>query len=79
MAAVAGVAVVVVFDMTGPAIRPMVLVEAEVLIMLEDCRGPMLLSVARTAIALDLLVQSITWIDVATVALLLHSRLKQLM
>ena len=46
MAAVAGVAFVVVFDMTGLAIRPMVLVEAEVLIMLEGCRGPTRLRVA---------------------------------
>ena len=79
VAAVAGVVSVVVFDVTGLAICPMVFVKAEVLIVLEGRWCPTLLRMARTAIALDLLVQSVTWINVATVALFLHGRLKQLM
>ena len=46
VAAIACVVVVVVFDMTGLAIRPMVFVEAEVFVVLEGRRGPTRLSVA---------------------------------
>ncbi len=45
VAAVAGIAGVVVFYVTVLAVRPMVLIETEVLFMLEGRRGPALLDV----------------------------------
>ncbi len=46
VATVAAIAAVVVFDVTGLAVRPMVSVEAEVFVVHEGCRGPTHLSVA---------------------------------
>jgi hypothetical protein len=79
VAAVAGVVAVAFVYVTGTAFRCVVPVEAKVFFVIEGRRCPSLLGVARTAISLDLPVQSITWIKVATVALLFHGRFKQLM
>ena len=79
VAAVAGVAAVVVVHVTGLAFRCVVPVEAEVVVVVEGCRGPALPGVARTAIALYLPVQRVAWINVATAALFLHLGLKQSM
>ncbi len=46
VAAVAGIAGVVVFDVAAVALRPMVFIETEVLFMFEGRRGPVLLGVA---------------------------------
>ena len=79
MATVASVVAVVVVHMTGTAFRGVVLVETEVFVVIERGRRPAFLRVTPPAVALDILMQVVTWIDVTTIALLLHSCLQQLM
>jgi len=57
MAAIAGVAAVVVAHMAGRAFHVMVTIQFEVLRVIEGGRRPFILAVALTAIAGDLLMQ----------------------
>ena len=73
MATVASVVAVVVVHMTGTTFRGVVLVETEVFVVIERGRRPAFLRVTLPAVALDILMQVIAWVDVTTIALLLHS------
>ena len=79
MATVASEVAVVVVHMTGTAFRGVVLVETEVFVVIERGGRPAFFRVTLPAVALDILMQVIAWIDVTTIALLLHSWLQQLM
>ena len=79
MATVASVVAVVVVHMTGTTLRGVVLVETEVFVVIERGRRPAFLRVTLPAVALDILMQVVTWIDVTTIAQLLRSCLQQLM
>jgi len=79
MATVASVVAVVVVYVTGTAFRGVVLVETEVLVVIERGGSPAFLRVTLPAVALDILMKVIAWIEVTTIALLLHSWFQQLM
>lgn len=59
MAAVAGVAAVIVADMAGRAFDVVVAIQFEILRVIEGGRRPFILAVALTAIACDLLVETV--------------------
>ena len=73
MATVASIVAVVVVHMTGTTFRGVVLVETEVFVVIERGRSPAFLRVTLPAVALDILMQVIAWIDVTTIALFLHN------
>jgi hypothetical protein len=79
MATVASVVAVVVIYMTGTTFRGVILIETEVFIVIERGRSPAFLRVTLPAVALDILMQVIAWIAMATIALLLYGWLQQLM
>ena len=73
MATIASVVAVVVVHVTGTTFRGVILVETEVFVVIERGGSPAFLSVTLPAVALDILMQVIAWIDVTTIALLLHN------
>ena len=73
MATVASVVAVVVVHMTGTAFRSVILVKTKVFVVIERGRSPAFLRVTLPAVTLDILMQVIAWINVTTIALLLHS------
>jgi len=79
MATVASEVTVVVVHVAGTAFRGVVLVESEVVVVIERGGGPAFFRVTLPAVALDTLMEAITWIAVTAIALLLHSGFQQLM
>ena len=73
MAAIACVVSVVVVYVACHAFGIVIFVEAEILFMFEGGRYPGILVMTLSTIALDLPVQVVDWIAVASVALLLQS------
>ena len=59
MAAVAGVAAVVVTHMTGRAFHVVIAIQNEILVVIEGCRYPFVLGMALAAIPGDLLMERI--------------------
>ena len=79
MAAITGVFVVVTVYMTGFALRIVVSVEAEIFFVIKGCRSPVIHDMTTATVTGDFLMQGITWIGVAAVALIQQCRLDQLM
>ena len=59
MAAIAGIAAVIVTDMAGRAFNVVVAIQFEILRVIEGGGGPFVLAMALTAIAGDLLVEAV--------------------
>ena len=59
MAAIARIAAVIVADMAGRAFNVVVAIQFEILRVIEGGRSPFVLAVALTAIACDLLVETV--------------------
>ncbi len=72
MAAVAGVGAVVVLNMALPAVIRMMPIKSKILVMLKGGWSPTFNSMTLCTITLDLLVQGIPRIAMATIALLTH-------
>ena len=79
MAAITGVFVVVTVYMTGFALRIVVSVEAEIFFVIKGCRSPVIHDMTTATVTGDFLMQGITWIGVAAVALIQQCGLDQLM